>query len=467
MDYHYRFSRKNIITSTLDFTNNDKYNVVISPMKGMNGPSMSCKRFLQSGLVLIPAFALLLSLTACRPATKAQLDELQADVLALQKSLEIYLDNTYSPTPVRSAEDFEWNGIPEVWFLLPTQVSPDYLIVSNTLSAMCQTNGWTYERKEVGPGAGTALSLLKAAIAGGDVGAIVFTELSEYMAPFVQQAADEGIIVLCMNPEAPASIAGSIAEPYEKIARETIALMDFWCQERDYLPQENQYLPVAVSLHGATSAKEPHPAALLDALDINNLFYKCRIGIACSEGDTVFNAAYLWARTVMENEPDTRLFCCYAPEAAYGVCYYLEQYAADHELDLADFCVVWNGEDADSQTYLTVAREDDSYTAARGYVTAEDDAWTTGAMLACELLGIAHGTELPASLDETYAFPAENGVTVPESFGGWLWGEKALGGITVCASFAEKDDLIFAKVNTPMTEVVNLLVSAEDTEEAE
>lgn len=428
---------------------------------------MSRKRFSQTGFSLILAFALLLSLTACRPAAKSRLDELQAGVLALQESLEIYLDNTYGPTPVQSAEDFAWNGMTEAWFLLPSQVSPDYLLVSNTVSAMCQANGWTFERKEVGPETGTALSLLKAAIAAGDVGAILFTELSEYMAPFVQQAADEGIIILCLDPDAPAPVAGSIAEPAEKTAREAVALLDAWCRQADYLPAEGQYLPVAASLHGASSAKDAGSAALLDAIDASGLFYKCRIGIACSEGDTVFNAAYLWARSVMEDEPATRLFCCYAPEAAYGVCYYLEQYAADHELDLADFCVVWNGEDADSRTYLTVARENASYTAARGYVTAEDDAWTTGAMLAYELLGIAHGTELPASLKETYAFPEENGVAVPESFGGWLWGEKACGGVTAYASFAEKDDLIFTRVSTPMTDIVDLTKTTTETEEAE
>lgn len=434
--------------------------------KGLNGFPMVCKRLLQTGFALILAFALLLSLTGCRTATESRLDEIHAEVLALQESVEIYLDNTYGPTPVQSAEDFEWNGKTQAWFLLPTQVSPDYLLVSNTVSAMCQANGWTYERKEVGPGTGTALSLLKAAIAAGDVGAILFTELPEYMAPFVQQAADGGIIVLCLDPGSPAPVAGSIAVPAEKMAEQAVTLLESWCLEREYLPEEETRLPVAVSLHGANSAKAEWPAALLDRLEANELLAKTSIGMACEEGDTIFNAAFVWARSIMASKPDTRLFCCYSPEAAYGVCYYLEQYAADHELDLADFCVVWNGEDADSQTYLTVAREDDSYTAARGYVTTGDDAWTTGAMLACELLGIAHGTELPASLDETYAFPAENGVIVPESFGGWLWGEKALGGITVFASFAEKDDLIFAKVNTPMTDIVDLTIIIE-SEEAE
>lgn len=425
---------------------------------------MSRKRFFQTGFTLILAFALLLSTTACNTAAKSRLDELQADVLALQESLEIYLDNTYGPTPVQSAEDFEWNGMTEAWFLLPSQVSPNHLLISDAVSAMCQANGWTFERKEVGSGTGTALSLLKAAIAAGDVGAILFTELPEYMASFVQQAADEGIIVLCLDPDTTAPAAGSIAVPTEKMADQAVALLESWCLEAGYLPEEGKRLPVAVSLHGADSAKHPWPVTLLDTLETGELFVRNRIGIAIEDGDTVFNAAFVWARSVMDNQPETRLFCCYTPEAAYGVCYYLEQYAADHELDLADFCVVWTGEDADSQTYLTVAREDDSYTAARGYVTAGDDAWTTGAMLAYELLGIAHGTELPATLEETYTSPADNGVAVPESFGGWLWGEKAFSGITVYASFAEKDDLVFARISPPMTDIVNL---SESTAEAE
>lgn len=425
---------------------------------------MSYKRFLRVTLVLVLALALAVSLLSCHIPTSSRLDKLQTDLLVLQESLEIYLENTYGPTPVQTAADFEWNGQTEIWFLLPSQVSPDYLLISDAVSSMCQANGWTYDRKQFGPEAGTALSLLKAAIASGDVGALLYVGLTDYLAEFVQQAANAGIIVLCLDPDAPAPAAASIAPPAKKMAEQTVSLLEIWCEEQDYFPARDNLLPVAVSLHGADSANTGWPAALLDSLDTSSLFYTCRIGIAVEDSDTVFHAAYLWARNVMTDEPATRMFCCYTPDAAYGVCYYLEQYAANKELDLADFCVVWNGEDADSQTYLTVARESSSYTAARGYVTAGDDAWTTGAMLGYELLGIAHGTELPATLEETYASPAEHGVAIPEFFGGWLWGEDAHSGITVYASFAEKDNLIFAEVNTPMTDIVNLLEPMEEAE---
>lgn len=428
---------------------------------------MSHKRILQAVIAAAIVLLMVVSLVSCHSPFQTRLDQLQADVLVLEDSLDTYLRKAYGPIPVHTADNFNWNGQTEVWFLLPSQVSPDYLLVSNAVSAMCQANGWTYDRKEIGPETGTALSLLEAAIASGDVGAILYTELPEYLTPFVQRAANEGIIILCLDAETPTPVAGSIAAPTEKMVRETVSLLDRWCQKTGYEAAEENLLPVAVSLHGAASAKDPWPAALLDAIDESSLFFKCRIGISTEENDTVFHAAYLWARSVMQEEPDTRLFCCYTPEAAYGICYYLEQYTADNEMDLADFCVVWNGEDTDSQTYLSVAREDNSYTAARGYVRAGDDAWTTGSMLAYELLGIAHGTELPAPLSDTYALPAENGVVVPEFFGGWLWGEKALSGITVYASFAEKDDLILTRINTPMTDVVNLLEPTVETEEAE
>lgn len=418
-------------------------------------------------LALALIVSLLFTLCAgCAPSGE-RLDVLQADVLALQESLEQYLESVYTPADVESAEDFEWNGETTAWFVLPSNVTPEQLLAANAVSAMCQANGWTYSRKELGSGAGTAATLLKAAIASGDVGAVIYTGLADYMSYFLQQAANQGIIVLCLDPEAPSPIAGSVAEPRAQMARETAALLETWCKEQGYAPQEGNLLPVAVSLHGASGAKEEWPAALLDALGESDLFFKSRIGLGYDETDTIFNAAFLWARNVMADVPETRLFCCYTPEAAYGICYYLEQYAADNKLDLADFCVVWNGEDADSRTYLTVAREDDSYTAARGYVTAGSDAWTTGALLGYELLGIAHGTELPASLKETYASPAENGVTVPESFGGWLWGENALSDITVYASFAEKDDLVLTGCTTPMTDIVDLTIPTEETEEAE
>lgn len=428
---------------------------------------MSHKRILKAAISLALALLLVFSMTACGTATDSSLDQLQADVLALQESLEAYLKKEYGPKPVQTAADFEWNGKTEAWFLLPSQVSPDYLLISDAVSAMCQANGWTYDRKEVGPETGTALSLLKAAIASGDVGAIIYTGLTEYLADFVQQAANEGIIVLCLDPQTPTPTAGSIVVPDAAMAREAVALMESWCYAADYLPQEGNRLPVAVNLYGESDLKADWPAALLSAIGEGDLFFKCRTGIIYDESSTIFDAAYLWARDIMAAVPETRLFCCYTPEAAYGVCYYLEQYAADNELDLADFCVVWNGKDADSQTYLTVAREDASYTAARGCVTAGDDAWTTGSLLAYELLGIAHGTDLPATLEETYASLAENGVTAPERFGGWLWGEDAFCGITVYASFAEKDDLILAEVSTPMTDIVDLSEPAEETDTTE
>lgn len=420
---------------------------------------MSYKRILLTALALLLCLGFLLSLASCN-AAGPKLDEIQADLLDIQQSVEEYQALSSTPTPVKSAEDFRWNGQTEVWFLLPEQVSPEHLIVSDVISAMCQTNGWTFDRKETG----TAQELLKEAIAAGDVGAFVCADLTGLRDSLVQQAANEGILFLCLSAGDNAPIAGSVSDATEELAAQTIALLDSWCRQTNALPEEETALPLAVSLHGASSAKDSWPAALLDALDESNLFFPDRIGLACEEDDTIFNAAYLWARSVMAENPETRLFCCYTPEAAYGICYYLEQYAADEELDLADFCVVWNGEDEDSQTYLTVARENASYTAARGYVSSDNDAWATGTMLGYELLGIAYGTELPATPEETFTIPAQNGVAVPDHFGGWLWGERALRGVNVYASFAEKDDLLLTAVPIPMTDLIDLSVPAEEAE---
>lgn len=414
-------------------------------------------------LALILCALLLLSMCACGSPSAEKLDQLMTSLEKVQDALDTYTARANRPVSVETAEDFNWNGKTEVWFLLPGDMPSDMLLVSSAISSMCQANGWTYTRHQFGPEAGTALSLLKAAIASGEVGAIVYTGLTDYLAEFVQAAANAGIIILCLDPNSSASTAGSIDIPYAQMGTQAVALLDNWCRQNGFAPKEGNLLPVAVNLYGESDPAAPWPAAVLTALENSGTYFKCRMGVVY-DGNNIFNAAYLWARDVMAGVPDTRLFCCYTPEAAYGVCYYLEQYAADHELDLADFCVVWCGEDGESQTYLSVAREDDSYTAARGYTTWGDDPWTTGSRIAYELLGIAHGTELPATLKQTYSFVAENGVEPPEEFGGWLWGTNAVSDVTVYASFADSEDGILAKVRTPMTDIVDL---RENTEEAE
>ena len=405
-------------------------------------------------IALALAALMMLSLCACG-AGEEKLDELQQKLNALQISVNQYESSRTGEPAVQSAEDFVWNGQTTAWFLLPTDVSPDMLLISGALGAMCQANGWTYERKELGSGTGTALSLLKAATAAGDVGAIVYTSLSDYLTPFVQAAADAGIIVLCLDPDSPGPVAGTIDVPYAQIGREAAAAITAWCAETGYQPPEGQKLPVAVNIYGSGDPTDPLAAAILEALDGTGTLFKSRLGVVKDEED-IFQAAYLWARTLMDSVPDLRIFCCDTPQAAYGVCYYLEQYAADQALDLADFCVVWCGEDEDSETYLSVAREDDSYTAARGYVAWGDDGWTTGSRLGCQLLGIAYGTELPASLDDTYLTLRENHVTQPEIFGGWEWGARCFCGVTVYASFAASGDGILSRAEMPLSDIVDL-----------
>ncbi len=421
-------------------------------------------RMLHKILALILSLWMLLSLCACGSASQDQLEELLVRVQTAQETLNAYIDQATRPDHVDTAEDFCWNGQTSVWFLLPGDMSPDMLLVSSAMASMCQANGWTYERKELGPETGTALSLLKAAIASDEVGAIVYTRLTDYLADFVQQAADAGIVILCLDPDTTAPVAGSIEVPYAQMGAQTVAMLHRWCEETGYAPEEDR-LPVAVNLYGESGLSAPWASAVLTALEESELFFTCRTGLTY-EGDDLFNAAYIWARTTLAGRPDIRLFCCREPQAAYGVCYYLEQYAADHELDLADFCVVWCGEDEESQTYLSVARENDSYTAARGYTLWGDDPWTTGSRMAYELLGIAHGAELPATLEETYSYVAENGVEIPEEFGGWLWGRSGFSDVLVYTSFAESEDGLPKRVSTPMTDIVNLLPQEEE-EEAE
>lgn len=409
------------------------------------------------------AALMLLSLCACG-ASQEKMNAILLELEAVQASLEEYEYDLTRPEHIQSAEEFRWNGKTSAWFLLPSDVSPEMLLVSSAIGSMCQANGWSYERKELGPETGTALSLLKAAIAAGDVGAIIYTSLSAYLADFVQTAADEGIIVLCLDPDNPAPVAGSIDIPYAQMGLDAINTLAAWCEQVGYAPAEGEQFPVAINIYGTEDPQHELSAAMLSAIETSDIFFKCRLGTEPkTDGSDLFSAAYLWARQVMRGVPELRLFCCDTPEAAYGICYFLEQYAADNELDLAEFCVIWVGEDADSETYLTVALEDDSYTAARAYVAWGDDGWTTGSRLGYELLGIAYGTSLPTTLETTYVTLCENGVVQPEIFGGWTWGENALSGVTVYSTFAETEDRVFLRREMPLSDIINLNVNPDAT----
>lgn len=411
---------------------------------------------MRKALTLILTAVLLLGLCACGPSQDS-VDRLEESLLAAQQSLNDYAalaaGRREEVSHVRTAEDFQWNGKTAVWFLLPRDASPDDIVAADAMGAMCQANGWTYEKRELGSGSATPLGLLKQAVADGNVGALVYTELSGYMAEFAQAAADAGIILLCLDPDCPEAVAGSIQADYSALGRETCALLDAWAAQRGLEAGPGGKIPVAINAYGETNPDAPWTSALRDALEESEIFYKSRTGLVCNTDD-YFSGAYLWARRVMSEKPEMRVFCCYTPQAAYGVCYYLEQYCADQELDLADFCVVWQGRDGDSGTYLSVAGENASYTAARGYVVSEDGPWTTGARLGHQILGIAYGEELPAGLEETYALPAENGVPAPDSFGGWQWGLNASEGITAYASFAEGEDYVLFRRDMPLADIL-------------
>ena len=414
-------------------------------------------------IALILAVLMLFSLCACSTTEEAdkRIDQLLQQVDSLQIIVNQLNADLTGELAVMTAEDFIWNGQTTAWFLLPSNVSPDMLLVSGALGAMCQANGWTYERKELGPGTGTAQSALIAATAAGNVGAIVYTTLPDYMAPHVQAAADAGIIVLSLDPDTACPAAGAIEIPYERIGREAIETITDWCSDTGTAPEEGSRLPVAVNVFGSRDTEHPLASSRLSAIKETDTLYKFRLGLTPTEDD-LFQAAYLWARALMDLMPDLRIFCCDTPDAAYGICYYLEQYAADHALDLTDFCVVWCGENADSETYLSVAREDSAYTAARGYVAWGDDGWTTGSRIGCQLLGIVYGTELPASLEDTYLTLRENHVDQPDIFGGWKWGTNCFSGITVYACFAESEDGVLRRAAMPLSDIINLNAEPEE-----
>jgi hypothetical protein len=409
-------------------------------------------------LALVLAVFMMLSLCGCGRASQEQADALLESLKLTQQTLNSYAalrtDRAEDVFHVQTAEDFHWNGPSTVWFILPLNASPDDIVAADAMGAICQACGWTYEKRELGSKDGTPLALLKQALLDNSVGAMVFTQLSDYTADLVQAAADAGIIVLCLDENSSAAVAGSVVEDEAALGQATYGLIADWAAQSGLeVTEQEPKLAVAINAYEEPDGESTWFGALRQQLADSDTLYELDAE-PLSASDDLFNSAYLWARSTMKDNPQTRIFCCYTPAAAYGVCYYLEQYAADQELDLADFCVVWVGQDEDSSTYLSVAQESSSYTAARGYVQAEDSPWITGARLAHQILGIAYGAQLPVSLEEAFAVLSENGLSIPSDFDGWQWGMDAVMGVTAYASFDTGEDFVHARDDRPLSDIM-------------
>lgn len=85
-------------------------------------------------------------------------------------------------------------------------------------------------------------------------------------------------------------------------------------------------------------------------------------------GNDSQNSGYAWAENMMTANSDLRIFVFYEPDCMVGVVSYLEKYAAEKGLDLADFCVVNCYVDSATQEELELAISDPHATAFKGYV---------------------------------------------------------------------------------------------------
>jgi hypothetical protein len=401
-------------------------------------------------LALALAAILLLALCGCG-ATQAQADALLESLYQAQQSLNTYAalhtGQAQEEFHVQRPEDFQWNGQTQLWFLLDDNASPEELVMADALASLCQSGGWEGVKQELKDS--SVQALLEQAISAGDVGALVCPQLTASDRAAVQAAADAGIILLTLEADCTLPVAGSVTVDEEALGSTTYDLLSAWVAQSDLETGEAE-LAVAVYTGGTDSL---WLQALAQRLVESDTLYMYAAETDRSD-EAPFNAAYLWARQILAENSGLRLFCCPSPETAYGVCYYLEQYAADQELDLSDFCVVWNGQDEDSDTYLSVARESSDYTAARGYVLAQDDAWAAASRLAQQVWGLAYGPELPVSISQAFAPLTENGHDLPEDFTGWQWGLAAPLGISTYASFAPGDDLLLTRTDSQFSAVL-------------
>lgn len=286
-------------------------------------------------------------------------------------------DDASSDDATASSTDFTWNGQKEVWAILPTTGVPGLLVHADSMGYVMDKYGFTYVAKDASTS--SEIQLVEDAIAAGNVGCLMIaTSDQAALEDVAGQAADAGIAIVYLGAQPKGyDIAGYVATKYSITGMAAVQAAEDWVQQRvaeggDIPTNSDGKYEVALDTYYDIEDGVYRSNAMYGTADASELFEV--ISSTQAYGSAPQTDAYNNASTVLQAHPDCRIFIAYEPDEAIGISSYLEQYAADNSLDLADFCVIpCYSQDDTFMSMYSDAEADHSASAVKGYSTYGGD----------------------------------------------------------------------------------------------
>ncbi|MGI5936797.1 MAG: substrate-binding domain-containing protein [Oscillospiraceae bacterium] len=295
-----------------------------------------------------------------------------------------------------------YNGGKQCWILVPTTDAPSLITICNSMGEMMAEKGFTYEIKDCKGDDANYVTYIENAITAGDVGVLMVAAMSvSAIQDACQEAMKAGIILVMLgaDPMTPSPATGFEGYGIDAVIITSYALTGYYCVKtaeefaklnKDVLVADENGIPVAVNTYYDIEDGAKRSNAMIGELYYSDTLY-C-YNEKSFYGDDAQTMGYDWAQTVMTSNPNVRIFLTYEPDAALGVCSYLEEYAADNGLDLREFCVINNYLDENAEALYDKAVSDPASTAYKGYVSYGGTNVETGQTLAKLALGRIDGT---------------------------------------------------------------------------
>ena len=300
------------------------------------------------------------------------------------------------PAALSAAPSFKWNGLKEVWSVLPTTNAEGLMIISNHMGKKMQDQGWTYVAKDAQGDPGKQVTFIEDAIASKKVGAIMCAAMAVDMLKDVVVRAENAGIAVCYLGALPKdySINTALYTAYEITGMYAIEMVEAWAAankpKAETVGVNKGKIPVALDVYDDIEDGQYRSNAFRDRTKESKLLYAFNTSV--SYGKDAQNKGYNWAENQMTANANLRIFVCYEPDCMIGVVSYLTKYAKEKKLDLKSFCVVNCYEDSATHDEFAKAQANASATPFKGYVTYGDSTELTGDKLGDLLLKATAGT---------------------------------------------------------------------------
>ena len=275
--------------------------------------------------------------------------------------------------PASDAE-FTWNGQKEVWAILPTTAVPGLMVHADTMGFLMEKEGWTYATKDAQGQPSAQVDFVNDAIAAGNVGALMIAAMDVDMLEDVcAQAREAGIAVNMLGVAPQYPVAGFIATAYDLTGEYAVRAAQDWAAKRT---AEGGNVPK--NADGKYEVAVDYYTDIIDGIYRSNAVFGTieesddlvAVSATQSYGESTQTTAYENAQTALAAHPDCRIFVCYEPDPAMGIATAVAEYAAQNNLDLADFCVIpcYNVDDTFMAMYAE-AEANHSANAIKGYAS--------------------------------------------------------------------------------------------------